>query len=106
MIGDTIDQVSQLLNILHSNICSWYELDRLTIHPKKCEAISRKQFIGPLQPVPLWNPRNIDFSRVVKSLGLLIDNKRLSWDIILINYPKHFSAQLAMLKKIRFLSTK
>ena len=38
VIGETIDQVSQLLNILRSNICSWYELDRLTIHPKKCEA--------------------------------------------------------------------
>ena len=50
IIGDTIDQVSQSLNVLLSDICSGYELNRLTIHPKKCEAmiIARKQFKGPL----------------------------------------------------------
>ena len=32
VVGDTIDQVSQLLNILRSNICSWYELDRLRLY--------------------------------------------------------------------------
>ena len=32
VIGNTIDQVSQLLNILRSNICSWYELDRLRLY--------------------------------------------------------------------------
>lgn len=31
--GDTIDQVSQLLNVLLADICSWCELNRLTIHP-------------------------------------------------------------------------
>ena len=32
VVGDTIDQVSQLLNILRSNICSWYELERLRLY--------------------------------------------------------------------------
>ena len=105
VVGDTIDQVSQLLNTLRSKICSWYELDRLTIHLRKCEPIPRRQFIGPLQPV-CCGTLLIDFSKVVKSLGSLKDNKRLSWDIILINYPKRFSAQLVMLRKIRFLLTK
>lgn len=31
--GDTIDQVSQLLNVLLADICLWCELNRLTIHP-------------------------------------------------------------------------
>ena len=31
--GDTIDQVSQLLNVLLAHFCSWCELNRLTIHP-------------------------------------------------------------------------
>ena len=31
--GDTIDQVSQLLNVLLADFCSWCELNRLTIHP-------------------------------------------------------------------------
>ena len=30
--GDTIDQVSQLVNVL-ADLCSWCELNRLTIHP-------------------------------------------------------------------------
>ena len=33
--GDTIDQVSQLLNVLLADFCSWYELNRLTIHLQK-----------------------------------------------------------------------
>lgn len=92
VIGGTIDQVSQLLNVFLADICSWCELNRLTIHPKKCEAmiISRKQFIGRLQQVRCAN-LVIDLSNVVKSLGLLIDNK-LSWNIILINYPKVLSS--------------
>ena len=31
--GDTIDQVSQLLNVLLADFCSWCELNILTIHP-------------------------------------------------------------------------
>ena len=31
--GDTIDQVSQLLNVLLADFCSWCELNRLMIHP-------------------------------------------------------------------------
>ena len=31
--GDTIDQVSQLLNVLLADFCSWCELNRLTVHP-------------------------------------------------------------------------
>ena len=30
--GDTIDQLSQLVNVL-ADLCSWCELNRLTIHP-------------------------------------------------------------------------
>jgi len=106
VIGDTIDQVSQLLNVLLSDICSWCELNRLTIHPKKCEAmiISRKQFIGPLQQVRCEN-LVIDLSKVVKSLGLFIDNK-LSWEHHIVKLSKTFSTQITMLRKIRFLSTK
>ena len=73
---------------------SWCELNRLTIHPTKCEAmiISRKQFIGPLQQVLCAN-LVIDLSKEVKSLGLLIDNK-LSWEYHTDKLSKAFSVQL------------
>lgn len=66
--------------------------------------ISRKKFIGSLQQVRCAN-LVIDLAKVVKSLGLLIDNK-LSWEHHIDKLSKTFSAQLAVLRKIRFLPTK
>ena len=81
VIGDSADNVIQLLNVLLVDICLWCELNRLTIHTKKCDAmiISRSEFIGPLQQVRCGN-LVINLSKNMNSQGLLINNFRLSWD--------------------------
>ena len=57
MIGDTTDNVIQLLNVLPADVCLWCELNRLTVHTKKYEPmiISRTEFIDPLQQVRCGN---------------------------------------------------
>ena len=106
VIGDTTDNVIQLLNVLPADVCLWCELNRLTIRTKKYEPmiIARTEFIGPLQQVSCGN-RVINLFKKAKSQGLLIDNK-LSWDYHIEKLSKLFSAQLAMLRKIKFLPTK
>ena len=81
VIGDSADNVIQLLNVLLVDICLWCELNRVTIHTKKCEAmiISKSEFIGPLQQVSCGN-LVINLSKSMNSQGFLINNFRLSWD--------------------------
>ena len=63
--------------------------------------ITRKKFIGPLQQVRCGN-LTLDFTDVAKSLGVLIDN-RLTWDSHIKRLSKSFSAQLKMLKGMKYL---
>ena len=44
----------------------------------------------------------LDFTDVAKSLGVLIDN-RLTWDSHIKKLSKSFSAQLKMLKRMKYL---
>lgn len=63
--------------------------------------ITRKKFIGPLQQVRCGN-LTLDLTDVAKSLGVLIDN-RLTWDSHIKKLSKSFSAQLKMLKRMKYL---
>ena len=66
--------------------------------------ITRQRFIGPLQQVKCGDVV-LYFTEVAKSLGVLIDNK-LSWESHIDKLYKSFSAQLKMLKRMKFLRVK
>ena len=53
VIGNSVDQVTQLLNALLKEIIQWCRVNKVTIHSGKCETmiIARQKFIGPLQQV-------------------------------------------------------
>ena len=55
VIGDNIEEVIDLLNILARDIYNWCNKNKLTVHTGKSKVliIQNKSFIGPLLPVKM-----------------------------------------------------
>lgn len=67
VVGNSVDQVIQRLNVLFKEIVQWCRVNKLTIHSGKCESmiIIRQRFIGPLQQVKCGDVV-LDFTEVAK----------------------------------------
>ena len=106
VIGNSVEDVTELLNVLFGEITDWCSQNRMTLHPDKSEVmiIRRNTFIGPLLPVRSGNMM-IKYTNTAKILGITIDN-RITWKQQVDKISKLFSAKITVLKKLRFLKQK
>ena len=81
MIGNNTHEVVELLNILFDELNEWCNINRLTIHTGKIEAmiIQQHPFIGRLLPVKCGD-KIIKYTSFTKLLGIILDHK-LSWNL-------------------------
>ena len=78
-IGTSVEEVVDKLNIIMEQVHTWCTKNKLTVHPRKCEAmlLMKTSFIGPLQPL-YYGSECIKFVATSTCLGVVIDQK-LSW---------------------------
>ncbi|KAL9982533.1 hypothetical protein ACROYT_G004584 [Oculina patagonica] len=102
-VGNTIDNVTTLLNDALNELLLWCRVNSLFPHPRKCEAmvLFRGRFIGPLKPLRLGH-QNIDWVVHSRLLGVIIDNK-LTWSRHILEVKKAFVLKLNLIKRSRFL---
>ena len=106
VIGNSVEDVTELLNVLSGEITDWCSQNRMTLHPDKSEVmiIRKNMFIGPLLPVRSGNMM-IKYTNTAKILGITIDN-RITWKQQVDKISKSFSAKITVLKELRFLKQK
>ena len=102
-IGDTVDCAVASLNKALSELNNWCQVNSLTPHSAKCEAmlLMRKPHIGPLNSVIIGDDR-IDWVKHTRLLGVTIDD-RLAWSHHLTDVKKSFVNKLNLLKRSSFL---
>ena len=102
-IAKTADLAVNLLNQALSELHEWSITARLTIHPKKCEAmlIQKRGFIGPLKELRIGNGP-VKWVTTTRLLGVTLDN-RLNWVQHLTDLRKTFAGKLALLSRMKFL---
>ena len=102
-VGNNGDEAVLLLNRALSELYEWCLINRLTPHPKKCEAMlmTRSNFIGPIPSVSIGGSL-ITWVERSRLLGVTVDNK-LTWSPHLLEVKKSFANKLNLLKKSRFL---
>ena len=102
-IAKTIDEVTYLLNKALSELMEWCQLNLLTPHPTKCEAMimTRGNMIGPLNSLKLGS---LHIKWVIHSrlLGVTIECK-LTWELHILETKKGFANKLNMIKCSQFL---
>ena len=98
-IGDTVDCAVASLNKALSELNNWCQVNSLTPHSAKCEAmlLMRKPHIGPLNSVIIGDYR-IDWVKHTRLLGVTIDD-RLAWSHHLTDVKKSFVNKLNLLKR-------
>ena len=106
VIGNSVEDVTELLNVLFGEITDRCSQNRMTLHPDKSVVmiIRKSTFIGPLLPVRSGN-MIIKYTNTAKILGITIDN-RITWKQQVDKISKSFSAKITVLKKLRFLKQK
>ena len=106
VIGNSVEDVIELLNILFGEITERCSQNKMTLHPDKSEVIiiRKNTFIGPLLPVRSGN-MIIKYTNTAKILGITVDN-RIIWKQDVDKISKSFSAKIRVLKKLRFLKQK
>ena len=99
-IGQHVEEVTDKLNVIMSQIHDWCMNNKLTVHPGKSEAmmITKTPFIGPLRPLK-YGDNFVKFVTATNCLGLEIDNK-LSWNVHIKKVSKNFSQKLGALKRM------
>ena len=105
VIGNNTHEVVELLNILFDELNEWWNINRLTIHTGKIEAmiIQQHPFIGPLLPVKCGD-KIIKYASCTELLGIILDHK-LSWNLQIRKVCKQYGAKIKQLKKMRYLPT-
>ena len=97
VIGNNIEEVIDLLNILARDMYNWCNKNKLTVHTGKSEVliIQNKSFIGPLLPVRMGDTvlKYVTFSDM---LGVRIDNK-LSWKCQVNKLCKTYNKKIGMI---------
>ena len=96
---DTVDCAVASLNKALSELNNWCQVNSLTPHSAKCEAmlLMRKPHIGPLNSVIIGDNR-IDWVKHTRLLGVTIDD-RLAWSHHLTDVKKSFVNKLNLLKR-------
>ena len=102
-IAKTADRAVNLLNRALNELYEWSITARLTIHPKKCEAmlIHKRGFMGPLKELRIGNGL-VKWVASTRLLGVTLDN-RLNWVKQLIDLRKTYAGKLALLGRMKFL---
>ena len=102
-VGDNRDEAVSQLNRALAELYNWCLDNRLTPHPKKCEAvlISKSSIIGPIASVTIGDSI-IKWVNKSRLLGVTVDDK-LTWTPHLIEVKKSFANKLNLLRKSRFL---
>ena len=103
-IGNSVDEVTPVLQEIINDMNAWSRSNSLTIHPGKTElmVITRSGFVGPLLNVTM-DGHTINFVSKSTCLGMEVDN-RLKWSPHIKTTCKKFSQKLKQLKRMKSLS--
>ena len=104
-IGREVEEIIDMLNIILKDFEAWCNLNHLTVHTGKTEAmlISTQPFIGPMRPL-LFGNNFISFTTKTTCLGVIIDQK-LNWKPQIDKLHTKFAGKLKFLKKMKGLPT-
>lgn len=102
-ISKDADDATAQLNKALSELYEWCLKNKLTPHPKKCEAmlITRSNCMGPIRPLFIGSS-NVKWVSKTRLLGMTVDD-RLSWIPHTQELKKSFGTKLDLLKRSRFL---
>ena len=102
VVSKSVDETTNCLNILASDIQEWCRANKLTAHNEKTEFLimTPRPFHGPINRVSI-NGANVRSVTESKSLGITIDN-RLSWTKLVKSVQKSFCSKLSLIRKVIF----
>ena len=101
-VGESVDQVTTMLNKALEQLALWCKQNSLVPHPKKCEGmiLKRNHLIGPLCSLKV-NQHLIKWTLSSKLLGVTSDNK-LTWTKHISELKRGFANKLNLIKRSRF----
>ena len=102
-VSKSVEEATNCLNILASDIQKWCKANKLTSHSEETEFLimTPRPFHGPINRVSI-NGVYIRSVTESKSLGITIDNC-LSWTKQIKSVQKSFCSKLSLIRRISFL---
>ena len=105
-IANTVDELTNTLNNVLTELKKWCDRNLLVPHPGKCKAMimQRQPFTGPIQALYLGD-NILNWTTSERLLGVQVDNK-MSWSDHAANVAKSYASKLSLLRRMRFLPQK